>query len=80
MIISLSKDKTALVGIKQGKFDEDSTEFALANNQVFLKDKSKKIKFEVSATIRRAIENKGYFILCQSKPFEFFKVRMIVSE
>lgn len=76
MIINLSRDKTALVGIKRGKVDEHSAEFVMSNDHVYLKDKFNKIKFRVSDSVRQAIVNKGYLILCQNDPFEFFKVKM----
>lgn len=76
MIISLSEDKSALVGIEQGSIDEESASFSLVGDGVYLRDKKKKMRFKVNSAIKEAILNKGYIILCQSNPFDFFKVRM----
>lgn len=72
--MNLSKDKTALIGIESGLIDEASARFFLRDNNIYLYDKVNKVKFTVSDTIRSAILNKGYFILCHKNPFEFFKV------
>jgi len=79
MIIKLSKDKTALVGVEQGQVSEASAEFVLVDNLVYLKDGVKKVRFKVSQPIRDAILNKGYLILCEDNPFNFFKVKMKVN-
>jgi hypothetical protein len=76
MIVNLSRDKTVLIGIDGGILDENSAEFRLQNNEIFLKDKSQRIRFGVSETIKGAIINKGYLLYCQKTPFSIFKVRL----
>ncbi len=76
MIINLSRDKTALVGINQGVIDEKSAEFALVNDHIYLKDNNRKMRFKINDHLKDAIINKGYIILCQKNPFNFFKVKM----
>jgi hypothetical protein len=77
MIVNISRDKTALIGMDNGTLDESSAALRVLKNNVYLQDKSQKIRFSVSDTIKKAILNKGYLIYCQESPFLFFKVKLI---
>jgi hypothetical protein len=76
MIVNISKDKTALIGMDEGSLDESTAAFRISKNDVYLQDKSQKIRFSISDIIKSAILNKGYLIYCQKTPFSFFKVKL----
>jgi len=80
MIISISKDKTVLLGMENESIDLSTLVCVLIDKTLFLKDKKNKIKFQISDEAKSCIINKRFLMLCSDNPFDFHRITVTIKE
>lgn len=80
MLITVSKDKTALISFEldsKTTISPETAKCAISKGMLYFSDEKTKVKFNITEEIQKIIKLKGFFIYCTNKPaFDFHQVNL----